>query len=83
MNRQQREQRIRSVYTSSRSRSDSGDSDDEFMMNIPSVKLMNCFRVPTPKKSFFGRRKNWEHWDTFKRKYPTDSFQSTSINNKW
>jgi hypothetical protein len=75
MNLQQRAQRRRSMYTSSRSSSGSGD---DFMMNISSVKLMNCFKVPTPKKSFFGRRKNMEHWDTFKRKYPTDSFQSTS-----
>ena len=67
MNVQQRAQRRRSMYTSSR---EGNDNEDEFMMYIPSV-----LKVPTTKKLFFGRRKNVEHWDTFKRKH---SFRSTS-----
>ena len=70
MNLQQRAQRRRSMYTSSR---EGSDNEDEFMMYIPTV-----LKVPTTKKLFFGRRKNVEHWDTFKRKYRTDSFRSMS-----
>lgn len=42
---------------------------------IQTVKLMSCFS--TPRK---GR--DSEHWDTFKQKYPTDSFTKTSLYGK-
>ena len=39
------------------------------------VKLMGCFQTPK-------RGRDSEHWDTFKQKYPTDSFSKTSLYGK-
>ena len=33
---------------------------------------MDCFRIPK-------RGRDSEHWDTFKRRYPTDSFTKTTL----
>lgn len=39
------------------------------------AKLMRCFRTPK-------RGRDSEHWDTFKQKYPTDSFAKTTFYGK-
>jgi hypothetical protein len=36
------------------------------------AKLMECFRLPK-------RGRDSEHWDTFKQKYPTDSFANSTL----
>jgi hypothetical protein len=36
------------------------------------AKLMECFRLPK-------RGRDSEHWDTFKQKYPTNSFAKTTL----
>eukprot|EP00536_Pseudo-nitzschia_multiseries_P010533 jgi/Psemu1/307380/fgenesh1_kg.324_\ len=42
------------------------------MTTAPGIGLFGCFS--TPRK---GR--DSEHWDSFKQKYPTDSFTKTSL----
>eukprot|EP00533_Pseudo-nitzschia_delicatissima_P015199 CAMPEP_0197266522 /NCGR_PEP_ID=MMETSP1432-20130617/3054_1 /TAXON_ID=44447 /ORGANISM="Pseudo-nitzschia delicatissima, Strain UNC1205" /LENGTH=58 /DNA_ID=CAMNT_0042731399 /DNA_START=131 /DNA_END=307 /DNA_ORIENTATION=- len=39
------------------------------------VKLFRCFQTPK-------RGRDSEHWDTFKQKYPTDSFAKTALYGK-
>jgi len=39
---------------------------------IGNVRLMNCFNTPN-KQTIFGR-KNFTHWDSFKKKYSSPSF---------